>query len=203
MQKIHWFIHGILAVAVGFLFFKQFSSNTQATGSTNAKSRILADTAKNNGPLLIAYVNTDTLFEKIPYIVQKQKELESEQQSIENEYLSSAKNLKGQEESFIKNNPNPTQQQVEQIQNSLMQQKMSIDQKKESRLEQLSQKNIKLIESIKKELNAYVQEYNKDNRFRFIFTTSGALEYMLYKDATYDITEDILAGLKKRLETMK
>jgi len=203
MQKIHWFIHAALALAIGFLFYRQFSTTTTPVSRPTAKNRALSDTAGNRGSLLIAYVNTDTLFEKIPYIVQKQKELESEQQSIENEYVASAKNLKGQEEAFIKNNPNPTQQQVEQIQNSLMQQKMNIDQKKESRLEQLSQKNMKLIESIKKELNAYVEEYNKDNHYQFIFTTSGALEYMLYKDSTYDITEDIMAGLKKRLEALK
>jgi outer membrane protein len=203
MQKVHWFIHGILAVAVGFLFFKQFSSATQPTGSTNAKNRILSDTSRNRASLLIAYVNTDTLFEQIPYIVQKQKELENEQQSIENEYVSAAKNLKAQEQSFIKNNPNPTQKEVEDIQNSLMQQNMGIEQKKESRLEQLSQKNRQLVDLIKKELNEYVAEYNKDNKFQFIFTTSGALEYMLYKDSAYDITEDIMSGLKKRLETKK
>ena len=203
MQKIHWFIHGTLAIAVGFLFFKQFSSTTQTTGSTNAKNRILADTSRNRVSLLIAYVNTDTLFEQIPYIVQKQKELENEQQSIENEYVSAAKSLKAQEQSFIKNNPNPTQKQVEDIQNSLMQQNMGIEQKKETRLEQLSEKNRQLVDLIKKELNEYVAEYNKDNKFQFIFTTSGALEYMLYKDSTFDITEDIMAGLKKRLETKK
>ncbi|MES2847603.1 MAG: OmpH family outer membrane protein, partial [Bacteroidota bacterium] len=53
------------------------------------------------------------------------------------------------------------------------------------------------MESIQKDLRKFLDEFNNDRRYSYIFATGTGLEYMIYKDSTHNITPDVIKGLNE------
>jgi outer membrane protein len=66
-----------------------------------------------------------------------------------------------------------------------------------SRKQQMDQtmENLKRDEmaKIRKRLEDFLKEYNKDNKYNYIFSYTP--EFMFYKDTVYNITSDVIKGL--------
>ena len=86
------------------------------------------------------------------------------------------------------------------MQESLMRQQEAIDQKKANLTQKLTEKSFNSMEHIQKELKAFLEEYNKDKRFVYILTSGTGLDYMVYKDSSLDITEDVIAGMNEKMK---
>ena len=50
-------------------------------------------------------------------------------------------------------------------------------------------------DKLRKDLNTFLKEYNKDGRFKVIISKSG--DNVLYTDPSVDITNDVIEGLNK------
>ena len=51
----------------------------------------------------------------------------------------------------------------------------------------------------KKKLKDFLADYNKDKKYQFILTTGNGLDYMLYKDSAYNITDDVIKGMNEKM----
>src|SRR5688572_6000363 len=99
MKNLSLVLNAILILAVGILYYLHFSSKKSSTVKT--KSTVNATTGSSARPP-IAYVELDSLNEKITFIKTKRKELEAEQRAIENEWESGYRNLENQRNNFLK-----------------------------------------------------------------------------------------------------
>jgi len=59
--------------------------------------------------------------------------------------------------------------------------------------DEFQDEQFKKLQDVKKKIEDYLKEYNKDKGYAFIFSSSPDLMY--YKDSAYDITPDVIKGL--------
>lgn len=202
MKNVSLAINGILIIAVAVLFYLHFKTPETQSQTLNVKHTPTA-VENTSGQPLIAYVELDSLNEKISFIKNKRKELEAEQKAIENEWQAGYSNLEKQRDDFLKKGNAITQEEAEKMQNSLLQQQQQIDNKKQSLIQKLSERSYKSMEDIQKQLKEFLEDYNKQFNYSYILTTGTGLDYMVFKDSTLDITNDVINGMNEKMKSTK
>ena len=194
-------VNSLLIIAVVFLYFKVYNPTTvkKAQSSTSVINSS-ASAAKNAA---IAFVELDSLNEKIGFIKERRKELEIEQRAIETEWQNGYRGLENRKNEFLKRGNSITQQEAEKFQGELLQQQQQVDERKQGLTQKLSEKSYKFMDDIQKKLKDFLNEYNKAKNYQYILTTGTGLDYMLYKDSTFNITQDVIKGMNDLMPTKK
>ena len=197
MKNLSLVLNVVLIIAVGILYYLHFSQKkpvtksyvSQTTGTSSAVSK---------GQ--IGYIDLDSLMESITFIKNKRKELEAEQKGIETQWENSYRDLEAQKNNFLKRGNSITQQEAEEFQGKLLQQQQVVDERKQNLTRNLSEKNFKFMENIQKQLKDFLTEYNKERNFQYIFTTGTGLDYMVYRDSSLNVTDDVIEGLNEKMK---
>ena len=197
MKNLSITLNVILIAAVAFLYFKVFSANKKQETATIQVAK--TNSAVSPGTAAIAFVELDSLNDKISYIKSRRTELESEQRAIETEWQNGYRNLEARKNEFLKRGSSITQQEAEKFQNELLQQQQQIDQRKQGLTQKLSEKSYNFMDDIQKKLKGFLNEYNRDKNYQYILTTGTGLDYMLYKDSTFNITGDVIRGMNEKM----
>ncbi len=202
MKNLSVVLNLVLFIAVGVLYYLHFSGKK----STDTKSKTAVSTTTINGNSsarpAIAYVELDSLNEKISYIREKRKELEIEQKGIEAEWESGYHGLESQKNEFLKKGSAITQDEAQKFQGVLLAQQEQIDAKKQSLTQKLNEKSYKFMDDIQKRLKDFLAEYNMEKNYMYIFTTGTGLDYMVYKDSSLNITNDVVAGMNEKMKSI-
>ena len=201
MKHLSTILNVVLILAVAFLYFHEFGGSKVKASIT--KSPASATDIKKTGNAPIAYVELDSLNEKITFIKEKRKELEAEQKAIETEWESGYRGLEAQKNNFLKKGNAITQQMAEEFQGQLIQQQQRIDEKKQGLTQKLSEKSYRFMDDVQKKLKDFLVDYNKEKNYLYILTTGTGLDYMVYKDSTLNITEDVVVGMNEKLKQGK
>ncbi len=201
MKNISVILNVVLLLAVAFLYFHVFA------GKTTDKSPVVhTGTANGNvtaaGRAPIAYVELDSLNEKITYIKDKRKELEGEQKGIEAQWQAEMHGLEQKRDNFIKKASGASipQDEGEKMQNELYQDQQAIEARKQAAQQKLSEKSYKFMDDIQKKLKEFLNDYNKEKNYMYILTSGTGLDYMVYKDSTLNITDDVIKGMNEKLK---
>ena len=201
MKHFSLVLNIVLLAAVLFLYAKVFTRSSSETIITkNVVKEGIADNSPKTG---IAFVELDSLNEKIIYIKDRRKELEAEQKAIETEWQNGYRILENRKNEFLKKGNSITQQEAEKFQGELMQQQQQVDSKKQSSMQNLSEKSYKLMDDIQKKLKDFLKDYNQNKKYQYILTTGTGLDYMLYKDSTFNITADVITGMNEIMNSKK
>ncbi len=203
MKNFSLALNLLLFAAVAFLFVKVFSGNKNvgSASTTNIKdTSILASAINANA---IAYVELDSLNEKISFIKNKRQELEREQKAIEAEWRSGMVGLQNRANEFQKKGSAITQQEAEKMQGELQQAQQQIETKKQNLTQNLTERSYKFLDDIQTKLKDFLLEYNKDKKYQYILTTGTGMDYMLYKDQSMNITDDVIKGMNMVLSEKK
>jgi outer membrane protein len=202
MKNLSIALNVILIMAVSFLFVKVFSGNDS---KSTKKSNSLMDSAGTqiNKSNAIAFVELDSLNEKISYMKDRRHELEDEQKAIETEWQNGYRGLENRKNDFLKRGNSITQEEAEKFQGELMKQQQQIDGKKQGLTQQLSEKSYKFMDDIQKKLKDFLIKYNKDNKYQYILTTGTGMDYMLYKDPSLNITDEVIKGMNEVMKVKK
>ena len=201
IKNLSLFINIVLLAAVGYLYYYNFSGRkTHTLSSADDNPKILSNNNYTGSP--IAYVELDSLNENITYIKQKRKELEIEQKSIESEWENAYKGLEAQKNNFLKKGASITQEEAQQFQGQLMAQQQQIDGRKQLLSQKLGEKNFSFMDDIQKRLKEFLTAYNKDKKYMYILTSGTGLDYMVYKDSSLNITNDVIKGMNEKMKTI-
>ena len=201
MKNISLAINAVLLIAVIVLYVKVFSANKVAKASESQTIKEHKSSSSANVP--IAFVELDSLNDKINYIKERRTELEGEQKSIETEWQNGYRNLENRKNEFLKRGNSITQQEAEKFQGELMQQQQQVDGKKQALTQKLSEKSYKFMDDIQTKLKSFLKEYNKEGTYQYILTTGTGLDYMLYKDSSFNITNDVIKGMNDKINVGK
>ncbi|MFN8245865.1 MAG: OmpH family outer membrane protein [Ferruginibacter sp.] len=202
MKQFSIALNVLLLLAVGYLYYVHFSSSS--TGQAKAAALpAAAHKPVSGGHVNIAYVDLDSLNEKIHFIRDKRKELESEQKAIETEWENGYRNLENQKNNFLKKGNAITQQEAEVFQESLLRQQQQVDGRKQSANQKLGEKSYKFMDDMQKQLKAFLNEYNADRNYQYILTTGTGLDYLVYKDSSMNITDDVVNGMNEKMKKEK
>ena len=194
-------VNSLLIIAVIFLYVKVYSNTSSIKTITSSNVNTNTNGTLKNAS--IAFVELDSLNEKIGFIKDRRKELETEQKAIEVEWQSGYRGLENRKNEFLKRGNSITQQEAEKFQGELLQQQHEIDQRKQGLTQKLSEKSYKFMDNIQKKLKDFLNEYNKTKNYQYILTTGTGLDYMLYKDSTFNITADVIKGMNEVMATKK
>ena len=199
MKNLSLILNIVLIGAVGYLYYYNFSAkkNPGPAGISNGPLQLKDSVC---GHPLIAYVELDSLNENITYIKDRRKELEGEQKAIEAEWENGYKSLEAQKNNFLKKGAAITQDEAQQFQNQLLSQQQQIDGKKQSFSQKLSEKSLNVMEGIQKSLKDFLSDYNKDKKYMYILTTGTGLDYIVYKDSSLNITDDVIKGMNEKMK---
>ena len=200
MKNLSVILNVILIVAVGILYYLHFSGKSTGT-KKSAMAAVPKAVVTGNGQPVIAYVELDSLNENITYIRTKRKELEAEQKAIETEWESGYRGLEAKKDNCLKKGNAITQEMAQQFQGELLAEQQKIDEKKQSLSQRLNEKSYKFMDDIQKKLKDFLNEYNSQKNYTYIFTTGTGLDYMVYKDSSYNITADVIAGMNEKMST--
>ena len=94
-----------------------------------------------------------------------------------------------------------TQAQGETAQQDLMQRQQKLQSRKQELDQEYQGLYMRLNTDMKKKIEAFLSEYNKDNAYSYIFAYESGLFF--YKDSAYNITHDVVAGLNTMYKTQK
>ena len=191
----------ILLAAVGFLFYKVFAKDVSIKKITT-----VTNGEKNASNLVgkIAYVELDSLYENIKYIRNMRESLEAEQKLIEREWTSGMQGLDSKKNNFIaKNGNNMTQEMAEQFQNQLLQEQQNIESKKQNLASKLSDKSYRFMDDVQTKMKTFLKDYNTDKGYAYILTSGTGLDYMIYRDSTLNITDDVISGMNEMFNKKK
>ena len=194
-------INSLLIIAVVFLYVKVYKNTT--IKKTESLSNVFNKNSGNLKNASIAFVELDSLNEKIGFIKDRRKELETEQKSIEVEWQNGYRGLENKKNEFLKRGNSITQQEAEKFQSELLQQQQQVDLRKQGLTQKLSEKSYKFMDDIQKKLKEFLNQYNKTKNYQYILTTGTGLDYMLYKDSTFNITADVIKGMNELMAKKK
>lgn len=199
MKNLSLVLNIILVLAVGYLYYYDFSGKkTEAVAAKLGSNYLALDSNGYRPPL--AYVELDSLNEKITFIKEKRRELEAEMKNIELEQENGYRGLQAQKDNFLKKGAAITQEEAQVFQSSLMDQQQKIDSRKQQLSQDLNQKSFGIMEGIQKKLKDFLTNYNKDKKYMYIFTTGTGLDYMVFKDSTLNITNDVIKGMNEKMK---
>jgi len=199
MKKITLVLNIVLLIAVAILYYLHFSCKSNS--KHECKKNVSGTALNNSHKPMIAYVDLDSMNERIGYIKKNRLALEQEQKSIESEWEASYRDLENQKNNFLKKSSSITQSQAESFQKILLDQQQRVDTKKQMLTQQLNEKSYKFLEDIQKQLKQYLEEYNQDKGYSFILTVGNGLDYMVYKDSSLNITNDVVEGMNEKLKS--
>ena len=194
-------VNSLLIIAVIFLYVKVYKKNTAL--KIESPSSVINNSVSNLKSTTIAFVELDSLNEKIDFIKDRRKALEIEQKTIETEWQNGYRGLENRKNEFLKRGNSITQPEAEKFQGELLQQQQQVDEKKRNLTQKLSEKSYKFMDDIQKKLKDFLNEYNKTKNYQYILTTGTGLDYMLYKDSTFNITKDVIRGMNELMTTKK
>jgi outer membrane protein len=202
MKNLSVVLNVILVLAVGFLYYYDFSGKkTEAVAAKLGNSYMGPDSNGYRPPL--AYVELDSLNENITFIKEKRRELEAEMKKIEQDQEDGYRGLQAQKDNFLKRGAAITEEEAQIFQGKLIDQQQKIDTRKQELSQKLNEKSFGIMEDIQKKLKEFLTEYNKDKKYMYIFTTGTGLDYMVFKDSTLNITNDVIRGMNAKIKAAK
>lgn len=202
MKNINYIINGILVAAVIVLFVLQFSGDrateSSETSKTSGTTAGQPENAIPAGEVAIAYFDIDSVMANWTLYSDVQERLAAKQRQLESDFDSKSQSfMKRVEDAQYKIQRGlVTRAEAEQLQQQLAteeQNLMGLQSNYSTELqEEAVVRNRQMIDNIER----YVEEYNKDKGYSFIFSYSFGGNLM-YGDAAYNITREIIEGINE------
>jgi outer membrane protein len=186
-QKI---VNIALSLAIIVLLVLNFSKKGSSTSASNGKT-------DSTQVLKFAYVDLDSLQEKYLYYQEKTKEFNSKKEAADRDLNAAFQKIDNERVAFIQRGQSVTQAEAENFQRVYQGKMQNLEEQKKQLENNIATEGMKTMEELKKTMNAFLEEYNKDKKYTFIFSFSTAVDVLFYKDKSYDITNDVVDGLNK------
>lgn len=197
IQKLLIAYSAILSLLVGFLFFKVYQSPIPEKNQSS--KNITTAPAKPSGSLEIAYVNIDTLTQKYTWAKKYNEDIFAKRNSIERKYEAAAGNWQKKVMQFQEKGRmgNMSAQEIQSTEEQLGREQENIVKQREKELADLMEIDSKNNKKFTDDINNFIKEYNKDGKYKFIFSyvKNGN---MLYADEAANITNDVVNGLNEK-----
>ncbi len=193
MKHFNTILLTILIIAVSTLFYLQLKHNNH-----NCKVEKTKHSAKG---CTIAYFEMDSIQNNFEYYKEVIKELSLKEQNvrtnlaaIKNANITKLKEYQGKGNNMSPEQMNEARQDLERRDNDYQL-------REQTEANKLSSETRDKLLEVKKKIEDYLKEYNKDRTYSFILSNSSDLIY--YKDSAYNITADLIKGLNDTYKPKK
>lgn len=183
-------INVVLFVLVGILAISLFlSTKKTAPAASNSNA--------TDGKLKIAYVDLDSIQEKYQYYKEKMVEFDKKKEDADRQLNTAFQRIEEERIAFAKKGQAITQAEYENFQRSYQGKMQNLEEQKRNMENAISTDGVKMLEELKTKINGFLETYNKEKGYSYIFSTSNSLNVLFYKDSAYNITNEVVDGLNK------
>jgi len=151
----------------------------------------------------LAYLNSDTLFEKYKFAIQLKGDLEAKEKQMSNELESRGKALEKEYKTLQEKAALMTANDAQLAQERIMKKQDALMQDRESLGNQLLEFNTNVNKQLADTIETFLKEYNADNTYDFIFNYTSQAPILLYKNQSLDITNEVIQQLNDRWDARK
>lgn len=185
----------VLILAVAVLFYLHFAPGKQHMGQTGITKAV------PSGGFQIAYFDSDSIQAHFEYFIEIRTELQARDQANAKQLGGMKNTFAGKYQEFQKIAPSLSQAELANKQQELMQMEKAFQGKEKMMSDEMQDQQFKKLQDVKKKIEDYLKDYNKDKGYAFIFSSSPDLMYL--KDSVYDITPDVIKGLNSLYKKKK
>jgi outer membrane protein len=186
-------LNAALVIAVAVLFYLQFSGKKAAVTASPAGA--------TNGSFKIAYFESDSLETGFEYYKEVSKELAASEQQKRTELLAQRNAYIEKVKEYQAKGQSMTQMEAAKANQDVEERQKAIQANEQQKSQEIQDERFKKLLDVKKKIEDYLKEYNKNKTYAFILSSSSELMY--YKDSTYDITKDLIKGLNEKYTKKK
>ena len=183
----------ILALAVAVLFYLHFNQKS-ATVDTRA-GKGTTDSAAMQHELKIAYVDLDSIQENYNYYKEKMDDFERKKESADRDLNNAFQKIENERIAFVQKGNAITQVEAENFQREYTRKMQNLENQKKSLENNIQSEGVKTMEELKKKINEFLTEYNKEKGYSYIFSYSSTINILFYKDTALNITSEVVSGL--------
>lgn len=177
----------VLIVAVGGLYFIQFSGNDEQPETETSENAF-------SGDLMVAYVNSDTLLNHYSFFEELTAQLEVKRAGLEKELAARADGLQKQFEDYQRTAQNMTMAQVRAVEEDLTTKRNNLQQYQQTLSQEMMREEARITQELYEKVADYLDGYSKEHNIHVVLTyTPGS--GVLYADEALDITQDVIDGL--------
>ncbi|MBI3718712.1 MAG: OmpH family outer membrane protein [Sphingobacteriales bacterium] len=188
MKNISTLLFVLLFALVGFLFYNQLSSKK---ASEHKDAQLDAQAHKIN----VAYVDIDSLEKNYQYFKDMQNAFEKKRDSIDKALNSDYNIIEREREEFLKKGNAITEIEAENFKIAYQQKIQNLENKKIQLSKDLESKQNLMMNEVLNRIESYMNEYNKNSHYSFVFGVMKGNMMFLHKDTACNITDDVLKGL--------
>jgi len=180
----------VLAAAVAYLYYLQFSGNSTDSSAVTAADSTVAPAKK------VVYVNVDSLLTNYDFFKDTKKLLESKRFQLDNELNAKGRSLQNEIAFFQQKAQTMTMEQARATEAALQQKQQNFMAYLEQAAARLAEEEAKKNEQLYSQIQDYLKKVNKTNQYDFVlgYTRGGGI---LFADQSLDATKQIIAGLNK------
>ncbi len=201
-------ILGTAAIAAAILMAscgqKNNGKDAQPTATPAANSDHTDGAAQKQG-LKLAYVNADTLNQYYQFLIDKKAEFERKQNAYESEIAQKEKSLQNEFLAFQKKAQAGTLTESEGMaaEKKLRTQQEALEKRHMAITNEMAKLQDATQEEFQNTLDKFLENFNKDKNYDFIFTYSKNGGFILFADQAYDITKEVLDALNEDYKSNK
>jgi len=191
----------ILALAVAVLFYLHFNQKS-ATVDTRA-GKGTTDSSAIQRELKIAYVDLDSIQENYNYYKEKMDEFERKKETADRDLNNAFQKIENERIAFVQKGNAITQVEAENFQREYTRKMQNLENQKKSLENNIQSEGVKTMEELKKKINEFLTEYNKEKGYSYIFSYSSTINILFYKDTALNITNEVVSGLNEAYNKTK
>lgn len=191
MKNLSITLNAVLLIAVAILFYMVLSEPNNAESQNTIINK---DSTTTEQSLKIAFINTDTLWEKYDLVKVLRSELESKQAQFKSQLEGKVKGLESKYLKLREDAPMLTQAEGEKRQMALMQEEEGIGQMQEELAIKLGEAEDNMKRKIKANLDRQLSKIKEEKGLDMIldYSTTSSL---LLADSTMSITDIVVSQL--------
>lgn len=193
-QKI---VNIAFALAIIVLLVLNFSNKKSGTSAGKSGA---SDTSR---ALKIAYVDLDSLQANYVFYQEQMVEFEKKKEAADRNLNNAYQQIDGERIAFLKKGESITQAEGENFQRVYQGKMQNLEEQKKVLENNIATEGMKIMEELKKRMNAYLEDYNKTQKYSYILSFSNSMNVLFYKDPAYNITNEVVDGLNEAYKKAK
>ncbi len=183
-------LNAVLVLAVAILFYLQFSSPKKASTVSSSNTTIAP------GSFKIGYFEMDSIENHYEYFKEVRNTLRGKEQDNGRQLAEMKNTFVAKYQELQKTAQGMTQAELAGKQQELSQMEKTFQNKEQMMNQELQNESFKRLQEVKKKIEDFLKDYNKDKGYSYIMTNSPDLIYL--KDTVYNITGDLIVGLNSQ-----
>lgn len=181
-----------LVLAVAVLFYLHFSAKKSILTSSNSSVTVAP------GSFKVAYFEMDSIENHYEYFKEVRNVLRAKDQENGRQLGEMKNTFAAKYQDLQRLAQTMSQAELAGKQQELMQMEKTFQNKEQMLNQDLQNESFKRLQEVKKKIEDYLKEYNKNKGYAYVFTGSPDLIYL--KDTTYNITTDLINGLNAQMK---